>query len=103
MRFDLRRRIHVDVERRARRYEGEDNTYAFTRISEIIMEGDFVHAVDMGGPGDVTVEMHTLRNPSNRKGSNFVVCPGDENVYIKAAYLINPWGSCSIVLKIQHE
>ena len=80
------------------RYEGEDNTYAFTRISEIIMEGDFVHAVDMGGPGDVTVgDAHfTACNPSNREsGSNFVVCPGDENVYIKAAYLINPWGSCS--------
>ena len=80
------------------RYEGENNTYAFTRISEVIMEGDFVHAVDMGGDGDVTVgDAHfTACNPENRNnGESFVVCPGDENVKVKAKMRETSWRECS--------
>jgi len=79
--------------------EGKDNTYAFTKTTgEIIMEGDFVHAVDMGGKGGVTVGDAEFQacNPHDRKnGDNFVKCPGDDYVYVKAANMIPSWGSCN--------
>lgn len=79
-------------------------TRAFSVISDVNFEGDFVHAIDVGGSGGQIVgdANFTACNPSIR--NTIAVCPGDKNVYIEAAheYIFHGCDSCTDNDELNH-